>query len=63
VDEVVRGLEHALGLVTQGGEDAIPRPLVSDVERLLGLARMPPVVTQWTLRAWLVELRRALQAP
>ena len=63
VDEVARRLELALGLVTQGAEDPIPSQLVSDVEGLLGRHHVPQVVSEWTLRAWLVELRRALGAP
>jgi len=63
VDELVRRTELALALVTRGGEEAIARELVSDVGQLLGLSRVPPVLNEWTLRAWLVDLWRALGAP
>jgi hypothetical protein len=63
VEEVIRRLEHALGLLTQGGENPVPSPLVHDVSRLLGPSQTPPVINEWTLRAWLVELRRALRVP
>lgn len=63
VDDVARRLEHALGLLTQGGEEVMEPQLVDEVGRLLGLIQVPPVVNEWTVRAWLVELRSALRVP
>jgi hypothetical protein len=63
VEDVVRRLEHALGILAQGGDDVMDHDLVDEVARLVGLTRMPPVVNVWTVRAWLVDLRRALAVP